>query len=262
MLRRRGLTTGGAAPFNTSMHILPVLDLMDGRVVRGLGGRREQYLPVKSRLVSSSKPWAVASALADHFGLTDLYVADLDAIAGSDPAWSVYDRLLDSGFRLWVDAGVREAERALELAAGGIDGVVLGLETLAGPEVLARAVELLGGKVVFSLDLRGGRPLGDQRVWRGSDGWSVASGAAGTGVRRMIVLDLERVGGGEGLGTESLCARLVKEYPALEVYAGGGVGGVDDIRRLRDVGVRGVLVASALHDGRLRRRDLDSLGGS
>jgi phosphoribosylformimino-5-aminoimidazole carboxamide ribotide isomerase len=238
------------------MHILPVLDLIGGRVVRGVGGRREEYRPVESQLVSSSEPQAVARAFADRFGLTDLYLADLDAIAGAAPAWDVYRALCDAGFRLWVDAGVRELGRTLDLAAGWIDGVVLGLETLAGPEVLARSVERLGGKVVFSLDLRGGQPLGDRAAWRDGDAYSTAAEAVRAGVRRMIVLDLARVGGGAGLGTESLCARLAAEHSAVEVYAGGGVGGLDDLRRLRDSGVRGALVASALHDGRLRPEDL------
>ena len=76
------------------------------------------------------------------------------------------------------------------------------------------------------------------------------------GVRRMIVLDLARVGIGEGTGTEKLCARLTAAHPSLEVIAGGGVRGPEDLRRLTGCGVRTALVASALHDGRLTRRRL------
>ena len=45
----------------------------------------------------------------------------------------------------------------------------------------------------------------------------------------------------------------------MEVFAGGGVRDLADLGRLRQCGVAGVLVASALHDGRLRPEQLQAL---
>ena len=42
------------------MQIIPVLDLLGGQVVRGVGGRREAYRPVRSVLTTSSEPRQVA----------------------------------------------------------------------------------------------------------------------------------------------------------------------------------------------------------
>jgi phosphoribosylformimino-5-aminoimidazole carboxamide ribotide isomerase len=239
------------------MRIVGVLDLMGGVVVRGVGGRRETYRPVVSALCPSSpEPLAVAGALRQAFGVDELYLADLDAIAGAAPAWAVYERLRRAGFRLWVDAGVREEQQGLALAEAGVETVVAGLETVAGPEMLAALAEKLGRRLVFSLDLRGGMPL---RQWGSSDAWDVAGEAIRQGVCRLLVLDLARVGEGQGTGTEDLCARLVEAHPDVEVAAGGGVRGRADLRRLRDAGVAAVLVASALHDGKLTRADLDGL---
>jgi phosphoribosylformimino-5-aminoimidazole carboxamide ribotide isomerase len=72
----------------------------------------------------------------------------------------------------------------------------------------------------------------------------------------LIVLDLARVGLGGGTGTEALSARLAEAYPDVEVFAGGGVRGSEDLHRLRACGAAGVLVASALHDRRLQPGDL------
>jgi phosphoribosylformimino-5-aminoimidazole carboxamide ribotide isomerase len=241
------------------MLVLPVLDLMAGRVVRGIAGRRADYRPVVSRLTPSSEPADVAAAFAKHFGLTELYLADLDAIAGSAPARATYDRLHAGGFRLWVDAGVRGPGRARELAAAGVARVVVGLETVDGPAVLSEVIDALGDRVAFSLDLRDGQPLGNVDAWPARDAEGIAAHAVALGVRRLIVLDLARVGVGKGLGTEGLYARLAREFPSVEVFAGGGIRGVAELRRLRDGGVRGALVASALHDGVLSREDLDGL---
>ena len=129
------------------------------------------------------------------------------------------------------------------VAAAGCD-VVAGLETVAGPGALREIVDVVGrNQVVFSLDLRDGVPL---RGWP-----DPAASAVGLGITRLIVLDLARVGLGSGTGTDELCRRLSCNYPHIELFAGGGVAGPADLTRLAGCGVRGVLVASALHDGRL-----------
>src|SRR5881398_3704297 len=105
------------------MRTIPVLDLLGGQVVRGIGGRRHEYRPVVSGLTASSAPLDVARAFAERFGLRELYLADLDAIAGAGPGWATYAGLRAAGFALWVDAGVRDLAQALAVA-GAADAVV------------------------------------------------------------------------------------------------------------------------------------------
>jgi phosphoribosylformimino-5-aminoimidazole carboxamide ribotide isomerase len=233
------------------MRILPVLDLQGGVVVRGVAGRRHEYRPLASRLTRSTQPLDVARALRAHLGLEELYVADLDAIAAGPQNLALYDALCRDSFVLWLDAGVRRVEQARALA--GIEGVqvVVGLETVAGPDVLVECVRELGDRVVFSLDLRDGEPLGDRQAWEGGDALAIAERAIVLGVRRLLVLDLARVGMGRGTGTEEVCRRLAAGHPEITLAAGGGVNGRDDLERLRGWGVGVALVASALHDGRL-----------
>jgi phosphoribosylformimino-5-aminoimidazole carboxamide ribotide isomerase len=240
------------------MRLLPVLDLMGGQVVRGVAGRRREYRPIVSRLCASSTPLDVARAFRIHFGLYDLYLADLDAIDDGDPAFPTYTDLKHDGFRLWIDAGVTETTRVRWLADAGVERIIIGLET-AGPAVLAEACREFGDRIVFSLDLKRGAPLGDLAAWGTSDEERIVEKAVALGVRRLIVLDLAKVGVANGTGTEDLCARLTAAHPGLEVIAGGGVRGPEDLRRLRDCGVGTVLVASALHDGRLTRTDWEGL---
>jgi phosphoribosylformimino-5-aminoimidazole carboxamide ribotide isomerase len=235
------------------MQLLPVLDLKGGLVVRGVGGRRQEYQPVVSKLTSSALPLDVARAFREHFGLTRLYVADLDAIAGSQAALPIYTALQADGFSLWVDAGIRTAADAVPLQTAGVEGIIAGLETLSGPAALAELCQQVGKeRVIFSLDLNAGEPLTSSAEWGNKEIWSIVQNATACGVQRLIVLDLVRVGVGGGTGTEELCRRLVREYPSLEVIAGGGIRDAEDLRRLEACGVQGALVASALHDGRLK----------
>ncbi len=234
-------------PADSAIRIVPVLDVMGGVVVRGIGGKREAYRPLVSRLCETAEPIAVAEAIRARFGFETAYLADLDAILGGRPAWDLYGRLQARGFRLWVDAGIRTAEDAAKLVQTGVEIVILGSETLAGPGELRRIAEIVSPeRLAFSLDLKTGKPLGN---WADSPP-EMAAVAIAAGIRRLIVLDLARVGIGQGVGTESLLADLSRRFPGIELIAGGGIRGKANLDRLQECGAAAALVASALHDGR------------
>jgi phosphoribosylformimino-5-aminoimidazole carboxamide ribotide isomerase len=246
------------------MRLIPVIDVRNGLVVHGKGGRRDEYRPIVSRLTASAQPVDVARALIDTVHPAELYLADLDAIMGGPRAWALYDDLQKLGVALWVDAGVRESADVVALADAGIAGVICGLETLSGPAALEETIARLGPeRVIFSLDLKDGRLLGNLAAWSQPEVSLAMPGHEWTAqpllrrvfdsdVRRVIVLDLANVGRERGVGAIDLCRAIASSYPGLEVFTGGGIRGQDDLNRLETAGVAGALVASALHTGQLR----------
>jgi phosphoribosylformimino-5-aminoimidazole carboxamide ribotide isomerase len=238
------------------MDVVPVLDLLNGQVVHAIAGQRADYRPIKSRLVPSAMPLDVAEALHGHFGFATFYVADLDAIAGAQPAFPIYKALQTCGYRICVDAGLRDASGVKALADSGITRIIAGLETLAGPRDLAQICHAIGDQTVFSLDLRSGRPVQRSAGWK-TQAWDVLEQAINAGVRAVLLLDLACVGMRSGTGTEELCSRLHRTYPNVEIIAGGGIRNADDLRRLEMLGVGTALMATALHDGSLSPFDLD-----
>jgi phosphoribosylformimino-5-aminoimidazole carboxamide ribotide isomerase len=232
-----------------NFRLIPVLDVMNGAVVRGIGGRRSEYLPIVSALTPSTDPIGVARAIIEHIRPGEIYLADLDAIDGKPPALGTYRAILALGVRLWVDAGICNAQGARAIGDAGCD-VVAGLETVPNVAAFSEIVRTVGAdRVVFSLDLRNGVPLREWAI-HGQDR-NLIPRVVAAGITRLIVLDLARVGCGEGVGTETLCRQISSTYPNVEVIAGGGVSGTEDLARLAACGVQGVLVASALHDGRI-----------
>ncbi|HTI52241.1 MAG TPA: HisA/HisF-related TIM barrel protein, partial [Planctomycetaceae bacterium] len=200
-----------------------------------------------------------ARAFRSQLALSTLYVADLDAILDGRPNWDVYRDLAGAGFELWVDAGLRDGDRAEKLLAAGAAAVIAGLETCSGPQLLAALCERFGApRILFSLDLQSGHPLGELTDWGTDDPHEIASRAVDAGIRRLIVLDLAHVGGNSGLATAEFCRRLRARHPELELITGGGLRDAGDLAELSRSGVDGVLVASALHDGRLTRQDLEA----
>ena len=167
-------------------------------------------------------------------------------------SWS---QLIEAGFCLWVDAGLRRPAEARLLVETGVAGIVVGLETLAGPQALAEIVAEHGDRVLFSLDLQHGIPLGDRAGLGSCGACGNCRRAVEMGVSRAAAPGSVQVGVGAGTGTEDLCSGLAHQFPDLELVAGGGIRGLDDLRRLRGCGVRTVLLASALHDGRITRTE-------
>ena len=250
------------------MRIIPVIDLMGDTVVHAIAGQRSAYRPVQSVLASQSTPDSIGRALSQTFQATSVYVADLDAIAGADPAWTAYRQIARCGLNLWVDAGLSSPERAGEFSPGRpdaswIERVVVGLESITSPEALQHTVRVIGkDRCIFSLDLRQGTPITGSAAWAGYGAVEIAQAAAEAGVRSMIVLDLARVGTGQGVGTLSLCRQLRALWPEINLVAGGGVRNLADLHDLQESGCHAALVASALHDGRLTRDILADAGHS
>jgi phosphoribosylformimino-5-aminoimidazole carboxamide ribotide isomerase len=242
------------------MIFLPVLDVMGGRVVRAVGGRRLEYKPLVSRLTASTDPVTVAAAIRERFRWTEFYVADLDAITGRQPpATNIYARLHGAGITTWVDAGVRTGADAAEIQRAGVAQVVVGSETLGGLAAWRDVVRAVSEEhVTFSLDLRAGRVLNPE-TWTTDDPTTVADCVVAESAQRVIILDLERVGENQGVGTEELFRVLAIRHPEVTWIAGGGVRNRRDILRLLNRGVSGVLLASALHDARITPADLHGL---
>lgn len=247
--------------------VVPVVDLQGGLVVRGIAGRRDEYRPIRSRLCQNPSPQHVGRALVEQLGLEEAYVADLDAIAGAPPAWKIYVELARCGLALWVDAGIASLERARQLAefaewGAPLQRIIVGLETLPAAEMLQPLACAIGSdRLVFSLDLKHGAPLTTIDAWRTLAPLEIAESVVAAGVQRLIVLDLALVGTGQGVATGPLCRAVRQMSPAIEITAGGGVRSVDDLGRLAAAGCDAALVASALHDGRITRDDLQTQTG-
>jgi phosphoribosylformimino-5-aminoimidazole carboxamide ribotide isomerase len=244
------------------MTILPVLDLMTGLVVRGMRGRRSEYRPINSRLCGSPRPADVARAIVETFHFAEAYVADLDAITGGEPDWKSYEAIAATGLRLWIDAGVSsrsEARRLLDWngESGALARLVVGLESLASLSSLAELLGECGNeRLVFSLDMKQGRPLSAAPDFANLSPTNIAEAAIDCGFTSMILLDLAQVGSYEGTGTSELCRALGARYPHVQFIGGGGVRSIDDVRQLSEAGFARVLVASALHDGRIQPQEL------
>jgi phosphoribosylformimino-5-aminoimidazole carboxamide ribotide isomerase len=246
------------------VQIVGVVDLRAGRAVHARGGFRDRYQPVTTcaGVAIDGDPIALATTYRDALQVSQLYVADIDAISGEEPEDTIVDALLSLGLPLWLDAGISTWQRAQEVINRGVARVVVGLETLSSFEALDVICISVGGhRVAFSLDLKNSVPLrspgttlraGEPGV-RASSGAGdpalLAARAARAGVGAIIVLDLARVGMGGGVDL-ALIGAVRAAAPGVMLLAGGGVRGDEDLAVLSQAGCDGVLAATMLHRAR------------
>ena len=76
--------------------------------------------------------------------------------------------------------------------------------------------------------------------------------------QRVIVMTLARVGSGAGPDLRRL-ATIQSIASGREIYAAGGVRNADDLWALKEVGVSGALIATALHERQIVRSDLEAM---
>jgi len=239
--------------------IIPVIDVLGGRVVHAVRGRRKEYQPLKSNLCASTDPVEVAASLK-ALGFGELYVADLDAITRGQANFSIFKNIADkTGLELMVDAGVDDLKKAESVLESHVSKVIIGTETLPSASLVAEAVGLLGSeKVVVSLDLMGDRVISGFELGALKEPVALLREFQEAGVSQIIVLDLCRVGSGEGVNVPFL--REVLRNIRANVYVGGGVRDVKDLVELKALGVFGVLVATALHSGKISLKELRRAG--
>jgi len=142
--------------------------------------------------------------------------------------------------------GLADAAAAQAFLDQGSDHLVLGSEAQADH----RLVESLRDdpRVILSLDFRGDDFIGPPSLLAAPEIWP----------QRIIVMTLARVGSGAGPDLARL-GEIQKRAGDRLLYAAGGVRHADDLAALKRNGIAGALVATALHDGRLTRADIEAL---
>jgi phosphoribosylformimino-5-aminoimidazole carboxamide ribotide isomerase len=223
--------------------VIPVIDVRHGVAVRAARGERSTYRPIVTPLAPTSDPVAVALGYLELFPFRTLYVADLDGIEGRGPNEDLSDRLAAATkCNIWLDNG------SSSLTATGPITQVLGSESLAEglPTGGANSHDW-----ILSLDFRDDELQGLTSILENSRRWPA----------RVMVMALSRVGSGEGPDFRRLAWALACAPSGCSVFAAGGVRHVEDLHKLREMGVSGVLVATALHSGQIKTGDLEEIAG-
>ena len=226
--------------------IIPCLDVKDGRVVKGVNfvDLRDAGDPVEIGA-------AYSAAGADE-------LVFLDITASSDARETVVDmvrRVAENVFiPFTVGGGVRSMETIARYFAAGADRVILGAAAVSDEALLREAAAKFGEKIAVGADVRDGFIA--IKGWLEKSELSLAAfleKMQSIGIKTVICTDISRDGAMQGTNLE-LYARLNACYD-MQIVASGGVSSLEDLRKLKEIGLFGAIIGKAYYTGAIDLRE-------
>lgn len=234
------------------MHIIPAIDLIEGKCVRLTQG------DFNTKRTYHEEPLDIARRFED-VGIKRLHLVDLDgAKSGAIVNWKVLEKLA-SNTTLHIDFGGgvgsdKDIEIAFECGAAQVTG---GSVAVKKKELFLGWLERYGKeKIILGADVK------DEKI--SVSGWQEDSEVflfdflgeyEEKGIQYVITTDVAKDGLLQGPSLD-LYRRMREEFPKLNIIASGGVSSLEDLEKLEEIEVFGAIVGKALYEGKIALKDL------
>jgi len=236
------------------MIIYPAVDVKDGRCVRLLQGEFNKVTVYSENPVEMALKW-------EQLGAQYLHVVDLDgARTGVAQNIAVISEMaVKLGIPVQLGGGIRTIEMIETVLCKGIERVILGTSAVRDPELVKRAIKTFENNVVIGIDAKDGMVA--------IEGWAKTSEFTAIGfakkmedlgAKTIIYTDISRDGMLQGPNIKAM-EDMVNSVN-IDIIASGGVSNIEDIRKLKNVGVSGVIVGKALYTGDLDLKQAIEIG--
>lgn len=228
------------------MEIIPAIDIIDGRCVRLVQGKFDEETVFSDNPVEMARRWASQ-------GATRLHVVDLDgARTGNPQNLKVVQEIVQAiEIPVQMGGGIRTLDMAKRVLRTGADRVIVGTSAALDSNTAREMFVELGDSAVLGVDALNGYVA--VRGWQARTEERAVDFARRMeqfGAKRVIFTDISRDGMLTGVNVYAL-ERMLGAVK-IPVIASGGVGSVEDIRRLLSVkydNLEGVILGKALYTG-------------
>lgn len=237
------------------MHIIPAIDLIDGKAVRLTQGDYNQKKEYNAR------PLEVAQQF-EGAGLTRLHLVDLDGAREKRVInWKVLE-LIATQTKLHIDfgGGVQSDDDLRMVFECGAKQVTGGSIAVKKPDVFENWLKQYGPKAIIL-----GADAKNEKIavsgWEeGTDIWvyDFVEKYVDKGITHVISTDVAKDGLLQGPSFD-LYRNLQDRSPKLNIIASGGVSNMSDLEILADMGLFGVIVGKAIYEGRVTLKELMTL---
>ena len=230
------------------MKIFPAVDILGGRCVQLVQGKRESA-------TAYGDPLSCATRWLDE-GATALHVVNLDGAFGSSSqnAGLITDLIKKIGVEIELGGGIRSVEDARHWLETGVDRVIISTLATQEPECIRTIAREFGSnRVMPGVDAKEGLIAvhGWQETAGNYLGWAAKFEKLGAGSLLYTNVDVE--GLQQGVRFEPV-KRLI-DHVGIPVVVAGGVSSGSDVAGLRDAGAYGAVLGSALYSGKIALKD-------
>lgn len=227
------------------MRIFPAVDILGGRCVQLVQGKRESA-------TSFGDPLACATRWLD-LGADALHVVNLDGAFGSSAknADLIADLVKKTGVEIELGGGIRNSEDATRWLDLGVSRIIISTLATQDPASIGRLADEFGGeRIMAGVDAKGGQLAvsGWQETAGGYLEWAARFEKLGAGFLLYTNVDVE--GLQQGVRFEPV-KRLI-DHVRIPVVVAGGVSARADVAGLRTAGAFGAVLGSALYSGKIR----------
>lgn len=234
------------------MEIIPAIDIIDGKCVRLTQGdysRKKEY---------NDDPLEVAKQF-EGAGIKRLHLVDLDGARMKKVVNLHTLEKIASNTSLFVDfgGGIQRDEDLRAVFDSGARQVTGGSVAIKNPEMFERWLKEFGpDRIILGADAK------DRLIsiggWQEQTGVPIdgfISGYIQKGVKYVICTDVDKDGLLQGPSVQ-LYNDLQLQFPTLRLIASGGVSGVEDLEKLSEMRLFGVIVGKAIYENRISLNDL------
>ncbi|NIF05898.1 1-(5-phosphoribosyl)-5-[(5-phosphoribosylamino)methylideneamino]imidazole-4-carboxamide isomerase [Chryseobacterium sp. Tr-659] len=235
------------------MKIIPAIDIIDGKCVRLSKG------DYSTKKIYNEDPVEVAKEF-ESFGIQFLHLVDLD---GAKSKHIVNQKVLEniaSSTSLYIDfgGGLKTKEDIETAFNAGAQQITLGSIAVQDPEFCFRMIETYGSEnIILGADC-------DNRKIKTS-GWLEESSHdvidfilqyQEKGIQTAICTDISKDGMLEGPSTGLYIEILYKT--SVQLVASGGISGIKDVYKMKDIGCAGTIIGKAIYEGRISLQQLQN----
>ena len=225
------------------MKIFPAIDLYDKKAVRLYKG------DYNNMTVYSENPCEIAEDFYNS-GARFMHVVDLEgAKDGTTPNIDVIRKLVSmSDMFVEVGGGIRNIDVAKRYIDAGVSRIILGTAALTDRAFLLEAVRLFGDKVAVGVDIKDSCVAIKGWVEKSEiDAMDFCRELDKIGVKTVICTDISKDGAMQGANHELY--KNLSESVGMQIIASGGVSSIDDVKRLKELGIYGAIIGKAYYTG-------------
>ncbi len=227
------------------MQIIPAIDIKNGKCVRLVQGNFAEEKIYSDDPVAIAKQW-------EQQGAQMLHVVDLDgAKNGTASNFEVIQNIVQSiTIPIQVGGGIRNKKSVEKLLTNGVARVILGTIALEDEDELKNILQDFGTNVAIALDTKNGKLM--KQGWIKEDNANTITTAVKLerlGVKRFIYTDVVK----DGTMTEPNFVEIenLKNAVAVPIIVGGGISNVEQIEKLKTMGVEGIIIGKALYENKI-----------
>lgn len=222
------------------MILYPAIDILEGRAVRLLHGKRENVTDYGDPL-DRAKGWI-------DCGAQILHVVDLSGAFGASGGFlRILEKIAGLGVPVQTGGGMRSAREIEARFSAGASYAVLGTVCVKDPALFSASLEKYGEKIVVGMDAKAGKlAVGGWTETTDVDAFAFGKEAYRMGATRAVFTDIGRDGALSGVNLEET---IRMRGTGLQVIASGGIRNSDDLYALEKAGVYGAILGRSIYTG-------------